>query len=194
MSERLSEDVQRHLSDMLAVDGHILEAIERQRQDERVREHVDTNRVLIEIERVLGEHVRALESLADTYGAKGQSTLKRAVTEALGFVAGLYDKMRDHTLSRMLRDDYAAISLAAMSYTALHAFGLAVREQRIADLALRHLHDYTGILIEISRVLPEVVVEEVADEVGGQVDAMAGRNAVANTQRAWEVGAATRVP
>lgn len=192
MSDVLSES-RKHISDMIAVDSHILEAIERQRQDERVLEHVDTNRMLIEIERTLRDHVQALEALADTFGAKGESVVKKAVTEALGFVAGLYDKIRDHKLSRMLRDDYTALSLAAMSYTALHSFGLAVREQKIADLALRHLNAYTGILVEISRLLPFVVVEEVAEEVEGTVDTAVGHIAMSNTQRAWKSGAAEGV-
>src|SRR5690606_22476353 len=116
----------------------------------------------------------------------GESLVKRAVSEALGFMAGLYGKVRDHQMSRMLRDDYTALSLTAMSYTALHTFGLAVRENRIADTALTHLQEITPILIEISRTLPHLVVAEVGDRLDRQVDMTAVDAAVRNTQRAWE--------
>ena len=186
MSDRTTE-IRKHLSDMMAVEEHILEAIERQRSDEKVREHLEANKILIEIERVLRNHVEALGTLNDQYGASSESVIKKAVTEALGFVAGLYDKVRDHKVSRMLRDDYAALSLAAMSYTALHTFGLAVKESKVADLALRHLEELTPILIEISRALPNLVLEEVSDRLGGEVETGAAPTAVENTQRTWRV-------
>lgn len=186
MSDRQNE-IKKHVSDMLAVEEHILEAIQRQRQDETVREHLEANKILIEIERTLERHVETLKEFADQYGAGGESRIKKAVTEALGFVAGLYDKVRDHKVSRMLRDDYAALSLSAMSYTALHTFGLAIRENKVADLALRHLEETTPLLIEISRTLPHLVVDEVGDRLDKQVDASASHAAVQNTQRAWEV-------
>ena len=185
MVDRESE-IRKHISDMLAVEEHFLEAVERQRQDERVREHLEANRLLIELERVLRSHNETLRTLSEQYGAGGESLVKKAVTEALGFMAGLYGKVRDHKVSRMLRDDYAALSLAAMSYTALHTFGLAIREARLSDVALRHLEDLTPILIEISRVLPQLVVAEVGDRLDKQVDATAVQAAVQNTQRAWE--------
>lgn len=188
MTDQQSE-IRKHLSDMLAVEEHILEAIERQRTDEEVREHLEANTILIEIERVLRVHTDALRDLANQYGAGGESLVKRAVTEALGFMAGLYDKVRDHKVSRMMRDNYAALSLAAMSYTALHTFGLAVRESRIAEVALRHLEEVTPLLIEISRTLPQLVVAEVGDRLDQQVDASAIQSAIRNTQRAWDVSA-----
>lgn len=183
-------ETRKHLSDMLAVESHILEAVERQRQDETIREHLEANKLLIEIERVLRAHTDSLKDLSDQYGAGGESALKRAVSEALGFVAGLYDKVREQKMTRMYRDNYAALSLAAMSYTTLHTFGLAVRENRIADLALRHLEEITPLLIEISRILPRLVVEEVGDELNQQVDSSAIQAAVQNTQRAWNVSSA----
>ncbi len=185
MVDRESE-IRKHVSDMLAVEEHFLEAVERQRQDERVREHLEANKLLIELERVLRSHTAALKQLTDDYGAGGESLVKRAVTEALGFMAGLYDKVRDYPVSRMFRDDYAALSLAAMSYTALHAFGLAIRESRIADLALKHLEEITPLVVEVSRILPQLVVSEVGDRLDQQIDATAIQAAVRNTHRAWE--------
>ena len=184
MSDQQSE-VRRHVSDMLAVEEHILEAIQRQREDEQVREHLEANTLLIEMERVLRAHVDALNELADVYGAGGESFVKKAVTEALGVAAGLYDRIRDHKISRMMRDDYAALSLVAMSYTALHTFGLAVHENRVSDIALRHLKETTPLLIEISRLIPLLVVAEIGDRLDRQVDATAVQNAIRNTQRAW---------
>lgn len=186
MADR-KDALQKHTSDMLALERHILEAIERQRTSDDVRNAVEANKLIIEIERTLKQHVSALEGLVAEYGAEGESIVKKTFTELAGIVAGLYDKVREHPVSRMLRDDYTALSLASMGYTSYHTFGLAVQEPRVADLALEHLKDLTPLLIEISKVLPLVVAKEVYEENQNSfpVDGTVGPLATSNTQTAW---------
>ncbi len=184
MSNR-SDAIQKHLSDQIGLERHILEAIERQREDEKLREEVEANKLVIQIERTLNQHVTALESLAEAYDAQVESVVKKAVTELLGVAAGLYDKVRDHKVSRMLRDDYTALSLAAMGYTAFHTFGLGIKEERIANLALSHLKDLTPLLVELSKVLPVMVAKEGKEEYDFAFDHEVGTLAVSNTQEAW---------
>ncbi len=180
------ESLQKQLSDMLAVEQHILDAVEHQRSDEKVKRNVKANKVIIEVERVLNEHIDALKHLADQHGAKTQSLAKEAVTKLLGAAAGLYDRVRGkQPLSRDLRDDYTALSLDAMAYTAFHTYGLAVGEDSIATLAKQHLQDITPLLVEISKVLPEVVLKEVQEESDFAVNGSIGPEAVSNTQEAW---------
>jgi hypothetical protein len=185
MSERMNA-IQKHVSEMLGVERHILRAVERQREEEVVRRNERANSIIIETERKLRKHVDRLETFAERVDGKGLSTIKEAVSGFLGAVAGMYDKIRDHELSRILRDDYTALSLAAMSYTMLHTFSLAVKEEELASLALEHLKDITPILVEISQVLPEVLVAEIAEEHDFPVDASIGTSAVRNTHEAWE--------
>lgn len=186
------EFVEEHISDMLAADQHILEAIQRQRSFDKVRDHVEVNKLVIKIERVLKNHVAALKELADAYDAERRSTLKEAVTSVMGALAGLYDKLRDHPLSRILRDNYTALSLSAMGYTALHTYGLAVKEPRIAELAKDHLTDLTPLLVEISKTLPLVTANEIAEEHDHPVDEEVGPKAVRNTQQAWQASITER--
>ncbi len=179
------EALQKHINDMRAVEEHILDAVQGQREQDKVKNNVDVNQLAIEIERVLEGHLDALNQAAAQYGAK-KSTAKDAVAKALGIAAGLYDKVRGkHPLSRNLRDNYVALSLASMGYTTLHAFALAAKEQDLAQLAQRHLKDLTPLMVEISKRLPHVVVREVAEQGDFPVDASAGEQAEQNTQEAW---------
>jgi hypothetical protein len=186
MSDRLSL-IQKHISDQSALERHILEAVQRQREEDEVRADTDVNTLLIEIERTLEAHLDALGKLAQSYDAKTESALKKAITAVAGVAAGLYDKVRSEEVSRMLRDDYTALSLAAMGYTAFNAFGLTVKEPRIADLAERHLKDITPLLVSISEKLPLYVVKEtVKENPEATVDATVGPEAVRRTQSAWK--------
>jgi hypothetical protein len=72
-----------------------------------------------------------------------------------------------------------------MGYTSYHTFGLAVGEEQIATLAQKHLKDLTPLMVEISKVLPEVVVQETNEDSDFAVDTAVGRRAVNNTQAAW---------
>jgi hypothetical protein len=180
-----TDHIKEHISDQLALEHHILDAIQRQREDESMRNNLEANKVVIEIERVLKEHTAALENLSDEYEAGSRGTLKRAVTEVLGIAAGLYDKVRNYKVSRMLRDDYTALSLAAMGYTALHAFALTIKEERLAEVGLRHLKDLTPLLVDLSRVLPLTVAEETVKEGDYPMEKGAGARAAENTHNAW---------
>ncbi len=176
----------KHISDMLATEEHILEAVVRQRDDEKVKNNVEVNKHIIEIERVLKEHTAALKSLAKQYNVNAEPIAKEAVTKLLGIAAGLYDKMRGkHPLSRDLRDNYTALSLAAMAYTQLHTYGLAIEEQKIATLAEQHLKDLTPLMVQTSKLLPNVTAHEIAEQSDFPVDTSVGKQATDNTQKAW---------
>ena len=85
----------------------------------------------------------------------------------------------------MLRDDYTALSLAAISYTMLHTTALALNDQPTAELALRHLKDFTPLITEISRVIPQVVVHELTEDFP-TVNMSSATASMRSTQEAWD--------
>ena len=188
MSTERQKAVQKHVTDMLSIERHVLQAVERQHGTDEVRDRVEANQLIIKIERTAKEHVAGLEELAAQEDTELEATVKKAMTNALGVVAGLYDKIRTHTVARMLRDDYTALSLCAMSYTAMHAFGRAAGEPKVADLALKHLKDYTPLLVEISELLPSVTIHEMQDIHGGDfpVDTSVIDEVRRDTHEAWQ--------
>lgn len=174
-----------YLSDMHAVEKHILEAVERQLNDDDLKSFPEASRVVTTLQSTLKRHCAALEANIDTRDSGNvQKAVKEAVGGALGFVAGLYDKVRDDQVSRMIRDDYTATSLAAVSYHMLHTTALGLKNQEVADLALRNLKDLTPILVELSKVVCDVVAKELAAE-SKVFDGTVGAQAIRNTQEAW---------
>lgn len=180
--------IRKNLSDMLALNRHILEAVERQRGDEAVRERPEVNELVIRIERVVKAHVAELESLADTYGALKDSILKKAVTGAVGAAAGLYGKIREHERSRMLRDNYTALNLLAISYSMLHTFGLSIDESNIADLAYRHLKNLPTLIGSVRHAVPSTVAADISSQNEFAVVSDAASRAAANIAEIWTDG------
>jgi hypothetical protein len=180
--------IRKNLSDMLALNRHILEAVERQRGDEAVRERPEVNELVIRIERVIKAHVAGLESMAETYGAAKESLLKKAVTGAVGAAAGLYGKIREHERSRMLRDNYTALNLLAISYAMLHTFGLSVDESNIADLAHRHLKNLPALIGSIRHAIPSTIAAEILEQNEFTAVSDAASRATANLAEIWTDG------
>jgi ferritin-like metal-binding protein YciE len=78
-----------------------------------------------------------------------------------------------------LRDDYAAFSLAAISYSMLHTTSLSLDNPQVAELAEQHLTDNAGAIERINEIMPGVVDRELAKD-GHQTDS----SAVATTGKA----------
>lgn len=179
------EALRPYIADMAAVEKHILEALERQRNDDDIKQFPEAFQLIGRIEGVLRRHVQELEQhIQGIPGGGVATTLKEAVTGILGAVAGVYDKVRKDTASRALRDDYTALSLAAVSYSMLHATALGLNQAMTAQIALSNLKDLTPLIVELSQVIPPVVVKELSFE-GYSIEPGVGQQAARNTQEAW---------
>lgn len=183
MSERM-DTLQQYVSDMLAVEKHIHEAVRRQEDDDSLSEYAEASALISQAEETLDQHIASLEEHLGSLGGDAASPVKDVVSEALGSVAGMINKVRTQQVSKMLRDDYAAFSLAAISYHMLHTTALAMGDQATADLALRHLKNWTPIITDISHVVHGVVQRELEDDAP-IVNSNAAMESERLTQEAW---------
>ncbi|HSJ90407.1 MAG TPA: DUF892 family protein [Anaerolineales bacterium] len=184
MSER-QDSLQQYVSDMLAVERHILPALESQAKDDRYAKFPEARRVVNKIEATIRSHIDGLEQHLKRLGGDPASPIKSAVTMALGLAATVIEKVRTDPVSKNLRDDYTVLSLAAVSYTMLHTGGQALGDPATADLAVNFLRDYTPLIAEINEVIPEVVVNELRDETE-LLEPNAAKLAMKRTHDAWE--------
>lgn len=184
MSER-QDSLQQYVSDMLAVERHLLPALENQSKDDRYAKHPEARRLANKIEAVIRSHIDGLEQHLKYLGGDPASPIKSAVTAALGVAATVIENVRTDPVSKNLRDDYTALNLAAVSYTMLHTTGLALQDEPTADIAAKYLRDYTPLIAEINEVVPAVVVSELRDETE-LLDPDAAKHAMKRTQEAWE--------
>jgi ferritin-like metal-binding protein YciE len=180
-----SDTLQQYVSDMIAVEDHIGMAVQRQAEHDEVYKHnPQASQVIQRITQMTEQHSQHLKQHLESIGGDPAKGLKEVATAAMGVVAGLYDKVRNEAVSKMLRDDYTALNLAAVGYTMLHTTGLALQDQRTADLALRHLKHYTEIIMQINQIIPSVVVEDLRNDVP-MINEASIQQAMQNTQDAW---------
>ncbi len=177
--------LQMYVNDMHALQKHILEVVEHQYADERVKTDAMTYDLIGKIKSTLTHQGQDLEGEITRLGSGGVvASTKEAVSTALGAFAGLYDKVRKDPVSRMLRDDYTALNMASFSYVQLHTTALAYRDEPAAKVALQHLQDLVPLIIHLNETIPHVVVKELQDD--GPIDTSVAPTAISNTQHAWK--------
>jgi hypothetical protein len=92
--------------------------------------------------------------------------------------------MRTERVSKMLRDHYATLSLASISYSMLETTALVFRDDSLAEMSARHLKDITPILTELSEVMPLVTALDYKDQVDDLDEDITGQ-VVRHVQEAW---------
>lgn len=179
------DTLRQYVSDMLAVDHNIHEMVRRHRDDKQVQADSDAHQLLSRIESSFDTLIEELEQHLKQLGGAPSSPVKEAVAGTVGALGSMYDKLRTETVSKMLRDDYTMLGLAAISYTMLNTTGYALSDPMTAQVAARHLRQITPLITGISRIMPLVVARELADD--HQVDGSSAPASIRETQQAWSV-------
>lgn len=178
--------VHTYVNDMLALERHIAQPLNKQVQSDDTADFGAALSIVNRIKSTTDAHIETLEAHVNSgNGSGGAATAKSAISQLLGAGAAAINGVRKTKVSKSLRDDYTALSLASVSYTMLHATALGLGDTATAEIAKRHLADYAPIIIDISKAIPGVVLEELRLD-GQNVQAGAAHIAEANTQSAWK--------
>lgn len=191
MLDSAKEVLNKYVTDMVGVIKHIHEAVERQLQDDDTHKFPEARVLLTSLASELNSQRSHLDGLATEINAQHLSAAKEALTAATGFMAGIYDHLRHHPVSKDLRDDYVAVTMACVAYEMLHTTGLAVQHRETADLALRHLRQLTPYVTQIGQLIAQIVMKELGDK-GVAVDTSAAEIAARNNREAWGLGGSAR--
>ena len=174
-----------YMDDVLAVEREIHQAVSRQKHDDHVKRFPAVSLLINTVEGTIDRHIETLSETLMHFGAS-ESALKRVVGTVLGIVTGIYGKVRpDDKISSLLRDDYAALSFAVICYQMLHTTALALGEERVTEIALRHLEDYAAAIMRISEIVPALVVQDLAQEGKIAADQHVAEEAVRHVRDAW---------
>jgi ferritin-like metal-binding protein YciE len=150
--------LQKYVSDMLSLESHIYQAI-----DKQVKENADdpeVNSKYSAFATTVKSHRDALASRLEAIGGAANSPVKEGVAAIFGVAAGVIDKFRSEEVSKNFRDDFTALSLSLLAYQMLHTTALALGDTQTAELAAGNARDNAKFVREIERFLPKIVVRD----------------------------------
>jgi ferritin-like metal-binding protein YciE len=184
VQQKHAQTIADYVGDMVALESHIEEALDRQLTE--TQDDPEARTAVQSFHDMVKQHRDTLKGLQEQVGTTAGNPIIAAGATLLGKAAGVIDLVRTEGISKSLRDDYAAFSLAAISYSMLHTTSLGLGNPRVASLAEQHLTDYAGAIERINEIMPGVVERELAKD-GHQTDAAAVGQTRTMVAKAWKV-------
>lgn len=181
-------NLRQYVNDMIALETDIAKAIRGQLEDERVIIRGKLASILGEI--VGASEIRAerLKKISAEEGGSLGAAIKEGVTATTGVLAGLYGRLREHPVSRMVRDDIVAQTTASTAYGMLLTLALSAGHTECAVIAEEGLNSTSPSVTKLTYELPSIVEAELAEDEP-PVCAGAAKIALKAIQAAWSQGA-----
>jgi ferritin-like metal-binding protein YciE len=183
VSDKHRRTIADYVGDMAALESHVEEALDRQLTE--VKDDPVALAAVRDFHDMVKRHRDTLRAMEEETGKTIGTPIKEAGAALFGKAAGIIDLLRSEGISKGLRDDYAAFSLAAISYSMLHTTATALGDSRVASLAERHLRDHADAIMRINEIMPEVVMRELEKD-GHRADAAAVEATRAAVLRSWQ--------
>ena len=184
VQEKHETTIADYVGDMVALESHIEEALDRQLTE--TQDDPEAHSAVQRFHDLVKQHRETLKEVQEQVGTTAGNPIIAAGSTLLGKAAGVIDLVRTEGISKSLRDDYAAFSLAAISYSMLYTTARGLGNQQVASLAERHLTDYAGAIERINELMPGVVAREL-DKDGHQTDSAAVGQTRKMVATAWKV-------
>lgn len=188
MSTTHQGNLRQYVNDMIALETDISKAIRGQLEDERVIVRGKLASILGEVVGASESRLERLKKISTDQGGSLGAALKEGVTATTGVLAGLYGRLREHAVSRMVRDDIIAQTTASTAYGMLLTLALSAGHTECAVIAEEGLNSTSPSVTRLTYELPSIVESELAEEEP-PVSAGAARIALKAIQTAWSQGA-----
>ncbi len=169
-------------NDLLTYNRHFLSAVRKQKTSDKVT-NTKVVDLLHDIDIALTNQISELENFDDLIDDDKLENFKKRIASAFGTIAGSIDSLREDPVSKILRDDYTALSMLASGYTMLHTAAKTQDMNELADFSKKSLERVAQLITETSRVIPFAVAEELSDE-SADVQSIAEAS-MEETQKAW---------
>jgi ferritin-like metal-binding protein YciE len=183
VNQKHQQTIADYVGDMAALESHIEEALDRQLTE--VKDDPPALAAVRGFHDMVKRHRDTLKAMEEETGKTIGTPIKETGAALIGKAAGIIDLVRTEGISKSLRDDYAAFSLAAISYAMLHTTATALGDDRVASLAERHLRDHAEAIMTINEIMPGAVMRELEKD-GHRADPAAVEATREAGLRSWQ--------
>ena len=184
MNETHHDSLKQYVNDMIGLEHHIINAVSLQREEDRVKIFGDLPTILDQLLSTSEARLVSLKKLSLAEDGAVGAAFKEGITSIAGSLAGLYGKIREHAVSKMVRDDIIAVHVTSIGYGMLLSLALAIGHEECAALATEGIEQTPPLIIALTDLLPMIVVQELAEDAPLK-DPLAGKLAAVRIREAW---------
>ncbi len=164
MNSSHHSSLKQYVNDMIGLERDIMNAVTLQTEDDRIKEFGELNGILRQWLHASETRLDLLKKLSDEEGGGLGAAIKEGITAVTGTLAGLYGKVREHPVSRMVRDDIIALDISSVGYGMLLTLGLSVGHEECVAVAGKGVEETPPLIIALTDMLPLVVAKELAED------------------------------
>jgi hypothetical protein len=182
MSTINEKSLRKYSSDLYSLQNHLLKAVKKQQASDKVKEK-EAIEVLHMLNLRISDHIKEFDPILEELGGDIGDEIKSKIANITGTISGVIESARRDPVSKMLRDDYIALSMLAVGYKMLYTAALVAHRDNLAEMCMNHLTSITRMITEISKAIPMVVSKELLDDQ--ELASEIGKKSVDMTQKAW---------
>ena len=164
MDEGARKTIAKYVEDMHSLVTHGLKPLGWQIDESQMQRHPEALQAVRGFRATLEGHLGALDRRMHELGTSPTTAVQDAASAVAGVVAGLYNQVRTEAASKSVRDDYTFISHCAVAYLMLHTTAAGLGDDETARLADRGYRDCARMIMEIDRLMPTLVVQELQQD------------------------------
>lgn len=183
MGDKRQETITKYLGDMKSLVSHVHTAMERQKDE--FKDKTEVSQAMGRIAYGLQRQDESIGKRLEALGGSPTHPVKEVVSDALGVMAGLYNKVRTEGAAKGLRDDHVALNLVCTSYAMLHTTAVALGDAETASLAKRSMIECAKFVTEVAGLIPPTVFRELQDGDFGSLDSAATEQTRSAYREAW---------
>ena len=164
MNDSHHHSLKQSIKDMISVEWDIFKALSLQLESDEVKSHSILTELLARAASESGDRIDHLKTLSEQEGASFSVAVKGGITAVTGTFAGLYGRIHEHPLSRLLRDDIVALNFASLGYGMMLTLGLCTGHQLCTQLASQAIEEMPSLIVHLTDLLPVILGEELAKD------------------------------
>jgi hypothetical protein len=164
MTDQTREYVAKYVEDLHSLVQHGLQPLGHQIPESTQRQHASAAGLIQDIKHTLEQHELALRQRLQALGTSPTTGVQDAAASLAGGVAGLYNQVRTEAVSKSVRDDYTFLSHCSVSWLMLMTTARSLGDHDTEELAESGYRDTARLIIQVDRLMPELVVEELRQD------------------------------
>jgi hypothetical protein len=164
MHEDSRKYVTKYVEDLHSLVTHGLKPVSQQVGEARARQHASATQLITDIQSTMQAHERQLGERLSSLGTSPTTAVQDTVAAVAGVVAGLYNQVRTEAVSKSVRDDYTFVSHCSVSWMMLMTTARSLGDHQTDELAETGYRDCARLLMQIDRVMPTLVFEELQQD------------------------------
>ena len=164
MDENTRKYIAKYVEDLHSLVSHGLQPFSHQLGESALRDHPVAQQAIQGFHTTLQQHESLLKQRLDALGTSPTTAVQDAASAVAGVVAGLYNQVRTEAVSKSLRDDYTFLSHCSISWLMLMTTARSLGDHETEELAEQGYRDCARMVMQIDRVMPGLVVEEMRQD------------------------------